>query len=47
MLAFAQLLADAAEEGRNVIAGMLIVGLVLLSVVGLGTLSRKLRKGRH
>jgi len=44
MLAFAQLLADAAEEGRNVIAGMLVVGLVFLTVIGLGTLSRKLRK---
>ena len=38
------LLADAATEGRNVIAGMLIVGLVFLAVIGLGTLSRKLRK---
>ena len=47
MAAFVSLLADAAEEGRNVITGMLVVGLVFLSVVGLGTLSRKLRKGRH
>ena len=38
------LLADAAKEGRDVITGMLIVGVVLLSVIGLGTLSRKLRK---
>jgi hypothetical protein len=38
------LLADAATEGRNVITGMLIVGLVFLGVVGLGTLSRRLRK---
>jgi hypothetical protein len=38
------LLADAATEGRNVITGMLIVGLVFLAVIGLGTLSRKLRK---
>jgi hypothetical protein len=38
------LIADAATEGRNVITGMLIVGAVFLSVVGLGTLSRKLRK---
>jgi hypothetical protein len=38
------LLADAATEGRNVITGMLIVGLVFLAVIGLGTLSQKLRK---
>jgi hypothetical protein len=38
------LLADAATEGRNVITGMLVVGLVFLGVVGLGTLSRRLRK---
>jgi hypothetical protein len=38
------LLADAATEGRNVITGMLIVGVVFLAVIGLGTLSRKLRK---
>ena len=40
----AWLLANAAEEGRNVITGMLIVGLIFLAVIGLGTLSRKLRK---
>ena len=44
MLALAYLLADAAEEGRNVITGMLVVGLIFLAVIGLGTLSRKLRK---
>ena len=38
------LLADAAKEGRDVITGMLIVGLIFLAVIGLGTLSRKLRK---
>jgi hypothetical protein len=37
------LLADAATEGRNVITGMLIVGLIFLAVIGLGTLGRKLR----
>lgn len=46
MVAFVHVLADAAEEGRNVIAGMAITGLVFLSVIALGTLSRKLRK-RH
>lgn len=44
MLALVHVLADAAEEGRNVIAGMAVVGLVFLAVIGLGTLSRKLRK---
>ena len=38
------LLADAAEEGRNVITGMLIVGAIFLGVIALGTLSRKIRK---
>jgi hypothetical protein len=38
------LLADAAKEGRDVITGMLIVGLIFLAVIGLGTLSRKIRK---
>jgi hypothetical protein len=38
------LLADAASEGRDVITGMLIVGLVFLGVIGLGTLSRKHKK---
>ena len=31
------LLADAAKEGRDVIIGMLIVGLIFLAVIGLGT----------
>jgi hypothetical protein len=35
------LLADAASEGRDVITGMLIVGLLFLAVIGLGTLSKK------
>jgi hypothetical protein len=35
------LLADAASEGRDVITGMLIVGLIFLAVIGLGTLSKK------
>jgi hypothetical protein len=38
------LLADSASEGRHVITGMLIVGLIFLAVIGLGTLSKKLRK---
>jgi hypothetical protein len=35
------LLADAAKEGRDVLTGMLIVGLIFLAVIGLGTLSKK------
>ena len=38
------LLADAATEGKNVMTGMLIVGVIFLAVVGLGTLSKRLRK---
>jgi hypothetical protein len=38
------LLADAAKEGRDVIAGMAITGLVFLGVIALGTLSKMLRK---
>lgn len=38
------LLADAATEGKHVITGMLIVGVIFLAVVGLGTLSKRARK---
>ena len=38
------LLADAAKEGRDVITVMLVTGLVFLGVIGLGTLTRRLRK---
>jgi hypothetical protein len=34
------LLADAAEEGRNTILGMLVVGLIFVAVIALGELSR-------
>ncbi len=37
------LLADAAKEGRDVITGMLIVGLVFLGVIALGTLTKRVR----
>jgi hypothetical protein len=41
-------LADAAEEGRNVIIGMLIVGLIFLGVILLGeTLHWLSSRGRH
>ena len=39
MAASLWLLADAAEEGRNVILSMLVVGLVFLAVIGLGELN--------
>ena len=38
MLASLWFLADAAEEGRNVILSMLVVGLIFLAVIGLGEL---------
>jgi hypothetical protein len=38
------LLADAATEGKHVLTGMLIVGVIFLAVIGLGTLSKRLRK---
>jgi hypothetical protein len=44
------LLADAATEGRNVILGMLIVGLVFVAVIALGELTHWAgvrRKGRR
>ena len=34
----------AAQEGLDVIRAMLVVGLIFLGVIGIGTLSRKLRK---
>jgi hypothetical protein len=38
--AFQLLLADAAEEGRNVILGMLAVGLIFVGAITLGELSK-------
>ena len=43
----ALLLADAAEEGLHVITGMLIVGLIVLSVIALGETSKWLRHRRR
>lgn len=40
-------LADAAEEGKKVIIGMLLVGLVFIGVIALGELSRWARHRRH
>ena len=41
------LAANAADEGRKVITAMLIVGLVFLSVIALGELSRWARHRRR
>jgi hypothetical protein len=44
------LVANAAEEGRRVITGMLIVGLIFIGVIALGELSaaaRRRRGGSH
>ncbi len=43
----AWLLANAAEEGRNVIMGMLVVGLIFIAVIALGELSRMARHRRR
>ncbi len=39
VLASLWFVADAAEEGRNVILSMLVVGLIFLAVIGLGELN--------
>lgn len=39
MLAALRILADAAEEGRDVVLSMLVVGLIFLAVIGLGELN--------
>ena len=41
-------LADTAEEGKHILLGMLLTGLVFVSVIALGELSRSLRhRKRH
>ena len=40
------LLADAASEGKDVITGMLVVGLIFISVIALGETAHYLRKRR-
>jgi hypothetical protein len=42
----AWLLADAAEEGKNVILGMLVTGLIFVAVIAIGETSRALRHRR-
>ncbi|MEP6976909.1 MAG: hypothetical protein ABI948_02530 [Thermoleophilia bacterium] len=41
------LAADAATEGKKVILGMLIVGLVFISVIAVGELAHYLRSRRR
>ena len=43
----ALLLANAADEGRRVVTGMLITGLVFIGVIALGQTSRWLRHRRR
>ena len=45
--AIAPLAATAAEEGKKVIAAMLIVGLIFVGVIALGETSRWLRHRRR
>ncbi|MBA2383576.1 MAG: hypothetical protein H0V68_02795 [Actinobacteria bacterium] len=42
----ALLLANAADEGRRVVTGMLLTGLVFIGVIALGETSRRLRHRR-
>ena len=42
----AWLVANAADEGKNVITGMLVVGLIFIGVIALGELSRAARRRR-
>ena len=42
----AWLVANADEEGKNVITGMLVVGLIFVGVIALGELSRAARRRR-
>ncbi|MGH3133213.1 MAG: hypothetical protein ACRDNY_05660 [Gaiellaceae bacterium] len=44
---FGPLLADAAEEGKNVILSMLVVGLILIAVILLGDLNDWRARRRH
>jgi len=47
MIALAPFLADAAEEGKDVILSMLVVGLVLVAVIVLGDLYNWRARKRH
>jgi len=45
--AFAPFLADAAEEGKNIVLSMLVVGLVIVALVLLGDLGAWLAHRRR
>ncbi|MGH3136202.1 MAG: hypothetical protein ACRDPV_06895 [Gaiellaceae bacterium] len=47
MSAFAPFLADAAEEGKDVILSMLVVGLVFVAAIVLGDLYNWRARKRH
>jgi hypothetical protein len=47
MSALGSFLANAADEGRDVILSMLVVGLVFLAVIGLGELNDRRGRRRH
>ena len=47
LVAFPAVLADTAEEGRNIIIIMLLTGLVFVSVIALGELSKWARHRRR
>jgi heme/copper-type cytochrome/quinol oxidase subunit 2 len=47
MSALAPFLADAAEEGKNVVLSMLVVGLVFVAVILLGDLYAWRARKRH
>jgi hypothetical protein len=38
---------DAAEEGKKVIVGMLITGLIFIAVIAIGQLSKRATHRRH
>jgi hypothetical protein len=46
-LALPAVLADVAEEGRNIIIAMLVTGLVFIAVIALGELSKWARHRRR
>jgi hypothetical protein len=46
MLEFATLLADVAEEGRDIVLSMLVVGLIFIGVIAVGQFFRWLSHRR-
>jgi hypothetical protein len=46
MLEFATLLADVAEEGRDIVLSMLVVGLIFIAVIAIGQFFRWLSHRR-